>query len=221
MVVQILGKQFSEAEGVGDWRVLFMGAKAYFATGSFERGVALIDAIAKIAESAGHHPDIDLRYSGVIVRVFTADDHALTDLDLALARQISVAARELGIAADPSRVQTVQLSIDALVIADILPFWKAVLGYIKIDGEDDLEDPMWNSANVTFQQMDEPRIERNRIHFDVSVPRDQAEARIAAALAAGGHLVRDEGPWWWTLADSEGNEVDIAPWADDQVPHSG
>jgi 4a-hydroxytetrahydrobiopterin dehydratase len=43
------------------------------------------------------------------------------------------------------------------------------------------------------------------------VPPDQAEARVAAAIAAGGHLVSDEhAPEWWTLADAEGNEVDVA-----------
>jgi hypothetical protein len=42
---------------------------------------------------------------------------------------------------------------------------------------------------------------------------DQAEARVAAALAAGGTLVSDRfAPMWWTLADPEGNEVDLATW---------
>jgi len=50
--------------------------------------------------------------------------------------------------------------------------------------------------------------------WDIFVPHDQAEARVAAALAAGGHLVSDEhAPEWWALADAEGNEVDVATWA--------
>jgi len=62
-----------------------------------------------------------------------------------------------------------------------------------------------------FQQMDAPRPQRNRIHLDVWVPHDQAEARIAAAIAAGSRMVTDKhAPLWWTLADAEGNEVDIA-----------
>jgi Glyoxalase-like domain len=37
--------------------------------------------------------------------------------------------------------------------------------------------------------------------------------RVAAALAAGGTLVNDRfAPMWWTLADPEGNEVDLATW---------
>ncbi|MGH2463545.1 MAG: VOC family protein, partial [Candidatus Limnocylindria bacterium] len=44
-------------------------------------------------------------------------------------------------------------------------------------------------------------------------PHDQAEARIAAAVAAGGRVVDDShAPAWWTLADPEDNKVDIATW---------
>ena len=59
-----------------------------------------------------------------------------------------------------------------------------------------------------------PRVRgRNRIHLDVAVPHEQAEARVAAAVAAGGHLVTDAyAPKWWVLADAEGNEACIATW---------
>jgi glyoxalase superfamily protein len=74
-------------------------------------------------------------------------------------------------------------------------------------------DPRGRGASFWFQQMDAPRPQRNRIHIDVWVAHDQAEARVAAALAAGGRLVTDEhAPAWWTLADAEGNEVDVATW---------
>ena len=63
-----------------------------------------------------------------------------------------------------------------------------------------------------FEQMDEPRPDGGgAIHVAIWVPYEQAEARIAAALAAGGRMVRDEfAPSWWTLADAAGNEADIA-----------
>ncbi|MGZ5405831.1 MAG: VOC family protein, partial [Nocardioides sp.] len=52
-----------------------------------------------------------------------------------------------------------------------------------------------------------------RIHIDVWVPHDQAEARVSAALAAGGRLVSDEpAPSWWILADPDGNEACVATW---------
>jgi 4a-hydroxytetrahydrobiopterin dehydratase len=91
-------------------------------------------------------------------------------------------------------VRTVQVSIDALVIPEVLPFWRAVLGYeYRADSpEEDLIDPLGRGAPFWFQQVDAPRPQRNRIHIDIWVPPDQAEARVAAAVAAGGHLVSDE-----------------------------
>ena len=170
----------------------------------------LVEVVGLLAEAADHHPDIDLRYAGVTVSLHTHEVGDISDRDVALAQQISIAARELGIAADPSKVQTVHVSIDALDNAGVLPFWRAVLGYEQFGGED-VVDPLSRGPWLTFQQMDEPRPQRNRIHIDVSVPRDQAEARIAGALAVGGRIVTDaHAPSWWTLADAEGNEVDVA-----------
>jgi 4a-hydroxytetrahydrobiopterin dehydratase len=213
MTEPITARQFHEADGIEDWRVVFDGAYAYFRTGSFAAGVALVDAIGKLADAVNHHPTLDLRYEGVTVRLMMVPDiGGLAAPAIELARQISAAARELGIAADPAAVQRVQISIDALVIPEVMPFWRAVLRYQQL-GDEDLLDPVAHGPSVWFQQMDAQRPQRNRIHVDISVPHDQAEARVAAALAAGGRLISDRfAPAWWTLADPEGNEVDIATW---------
>jgi 4a-hydroxytetrahydrobiopterin dehydratase len=217
MAERISPQQFHASDGVEDWRVLFDGAKTYFVTGSFATGVELVEVIGRLADAANHHPDVDLRYPGVLVGLFTHEVNGISDRDVALAQQISRAARELAIAADPSKVQTVQVSIDALNIPELQSFWGAVLGYDRF-GDEDVVDPLSRGPWVTFQQMDATRPQRGRIHLDVSLPRDQAEARITAALAAGGHIVNDaHAPHWWTLADAEGNEVDIAPWQDDST----
>lgn len=197
-----------------DWRVVRDDAATHFRTGSFARGVALVDAIGELADAANHHPDIDLRYRGVTVRLRTHSEKRLTERDVALARQISDAAREMGVPVDLTGLQAVQVALDALVIPDVLPFWRAVLGYDQV-ADEDLADPKREEPYFWFQQMDAPRPQRNRIHIDLYVPHDQAQERIAAALAAGGHVVSDEhAPEWWTLADAEGNEVDVAPWPD-------
>jgi len=194
------------------WRVLRDDACTYFATGTFANGVALVAAIAEVS-GGDRHPDIDLRPEGVTVRLGTHGPLP-TEEDLALAERISAAARELGASIDVDGLQAVQVAIDALVIPDVLPFWQAVLGYLKVD-DADLIDPRLSGPPFWFQQMDGPRPQRNRIHMDVYVSQDEAEARVAAGLAAGGHLVSDaHAPEWWTLADAEGNEVDIAPWPD-------
>jgi 4a-hydroxytetrahydrobiopterin dehydratase len=195
------------------WRVLRDDACTYFATGSFAKGVELVDAIAEVAAAGDRHPDIDLRPEGVIVRLGTHGPLP-TEEDLALAERISAAAHELGVSIDLNSLQAVQVAIDALVIPEVLPFWQAVLGYLKVD-DADLIDPRLAGPPFWFQQMDAPRPQRNRIHVDVYVSQDEAETRVAAGLAAGGHLVSDaHAPEWWTLADAEGNEVDIAPWPD-------
>jgi 4a-hydroxytetrahydrobiopterin dehydratase len=203
-------RQFQESDGVGDWRDVGMGACACFRTGSFVRGLMLVDEIGRLAEAMNHHPDIDLQYATVTVRLLTHDIMGLSNLDAELASQISAAARAAGIDADPTAVQTVQLTIDAHSTEDIRPFWRAALDYKEV-GDEDLVDPRGRGPSIWFQPMDEPRPDRNRVHIDVFVPNDVAEARVAATLAAGGRLVSDShAPHWWTLADAEGNEVDVA-----------
>ncbi len=202
------------------WRVVRDDASTHFRTGSFAEGVALVDAIGRLGDAADHPPDVDLRPDGVTVRVGTRSA-GLSERDLELAMQISAAARELGASVDLTGLQIVQVAIDALVIPDVLPFWRAVLGYEPV-GDEDVVDPRLQGPPFWFQQMDAPRPQRNRIHIDLYVPHDQAEARVAAALAAGGHVVNDENaPGWWTLADPEGNEVDVAPWPDRDDPVEG
>jgi 4a-hydroxytetrahydrobiopterin dehydratase len=207
-------QEFEDSAGVQDWRMLWGAgfACALFRTGSFGTGVALVQAIGELAAAAARYPDVDLRPDSVTVRLFSPPFEGVTSHEVELARQISAAARALGVAADPGAVQYIQVATDALVIPEVRAFWHAVLGYDAV-GDEDLLDPNRRLPSFWFQQMDAPRTERGRIHIDLYLPRDQVEARIAAALAAGGHLVSDaNAPGWWTLADSEGNEVDLAVW---------
>ena len=139
-----------------DWRVVRDAASTHFRTGSFAAGVALVDAIGMLADAANHHPDIDLRYRGVTVRLKTHSEGGLTERDVALAGQITDAARELGVPVDLSGLQMIQVAIDALVIPDVLPFWRAVLGYEQEDDED-VADPDARGPPFWFQQMDAAR----------------------------------------------------------------
>jgi 4a-hydroxytetrahydrobiopterin dehydratase len=208
-------REFREAEGTEDWRVVGDGARAYFTTGSFLAGAVFVAAIADPADAANHHPDVDLRYAGVAVRLNSHDVGDISERDVALARRISAAARELGVLANPTAIQSLQVAIDAVDVAGVRAFWLAVFGYTAVE-DADLSDPRALGPNVWIQQIDAARPERNTIHLDLYVPRDQVEARLAAALAAGGRIVNDaNAPDWWTLADPEGNEVDLAPWRDD------
>lgn len=109
-------------------------------------------------------------------------------------------------------MQTAEIGIDALDIPAVLPFWRAVFGYAD-ESPHAIVDPAGRGPAVWFQQMDAPRPQRNRIHIDVSVPHDQAQARLEATLAAGGRLLSDAAaPAFWVLADPEGNEACITTW---------
>ncbi len=210
MTDRISPKRFHE---VG-WRIVRDDASLHFRTESFGAGVALVDAIGRMLDTEHDHPAVDLRPDGVTVRLGATREGRFSERDLVLAQQISGAARELGASADLTSLQHIQVAIDALVIPDVLPFWRAVLGYEQV-GDEDLLDPDLEGPPLWFQQMDAPRPQRNRIHVDLYVPHDEAEARVAAAIAAGGRVVNDaNAPGWWTLADPEGNEVDVASWPD-------
>lgn len=212
MAERITPAQFHDSAGVEDWRVLWSVAFALYRTRDFATGLALVAEIGRLADAAGHHPDLNLRAGVLEVRLVTRAQWALTDLDLDLARQISAAAKELGVSADPGRTRTWEIAIDALDVDAVRLFWCAVLGY-ELAGDTDITDPDGLYPPIYVQQMGTLRTGRNRIHVDVGVPHDQAEARVAAALAAGGRLVSDRfAPMWWTLADPEGNEVDLATW---------
>jgi 4a-hydroxytetrahydrobiopterin dehydratase len=211
---RITARTFHDAGGVDDWRVLYWGAYAYYRVGSFAEGARFVAAIAERADAAGHFPDVDLRPDGVTIRTFTREDGGLSDLDVELARQISAAARTFQLESDPSELQVVGIAVAQDASADVRPFWSAALGYDDL-GDVDSVDRHRRNPNLSFQTLKKPRPGRGRLHIDVSVPADQAEGRVAAALAAGGRLADDSHvPQWWTLASPDNHGVDIAAWPD-------
>jgi pterin-4a-carbinolamine dehydratase len=216
---RLTAKQFQQAGGVEDWRVLALGASAWFDAPSHTAGAVLVRRVAELSGSVGRLPDVDVRAGGVHVRIGTPGSAGLSWADVALARAISAAARDLGLAADPSAVQSVQLAIDALDKPSVMPFWRAALGYEQL-GEDDLVDAMRRDPAIWFQQQDQPRPLRNRIHLDVAVPHALALERVEAVKAAGGRETY-VGEYYATFADAEGNEADIVPLVPDDELSGG
>lgn len=62
---------------------------------SFLAGIGLVDEVAEAAETAGHHPDIDIRWTTITFALVTHSEGGLTANDFDLAGQIDdiVAAR--------------------------------------------------------------------------------------------------------------------------------
>jgi 4a-hydroxytetrahydrobiopterin dehydratase len=57
----------------------------------FVEAMAFVNQIAEIAEKAGHHPDIDVRYNHVLLGLVSHDAGGVTTRDAAMASQISKA----------------------------------------------------------------------------------------------------------------------------------
>ena len=58
---------------------------------TFPEGIAFIGRVAKAAEAANHHPDIDIRYTKIICSLSTHDSGGITQKDLDLARAMDAA----------------------------------------------------------------------------------------------------------------------------------
>ena len=181
-------------------------------------------AVAACGPEADRHLRADLRPDRVELSLQDRPALAVTERDTELAAAITAALAGMGAtiappetAGYPRPVQVLELAIDAVDIPAIRPFWRAVLGYADEPGHDEPDaavvDPAGQGPSIWFQQMDQPRRQRNRIHFDVTVADDEAEPRVRAALDAGGTLVSAEAaPSFWVLADPEGNEVCVCTW---------
>lgn len=213
---RLSGLQIAE-EALGGWSYLVNGLQARIHTSDFATGLRLVAAIGAAAEELGHHPDIDLRYDHVDLRLTSHDAGGVTARDIRLARRISALATDAALAVEGTSVSRLELALDTPDRSRILPFWGAVLS-LRSQGQagydDDLGDPYGALPLVWFQQSgaEEPR---QRWHPDVWVDPAQVQPRIDAALAAGGTLVSDaEAPSFWVLADPDGNRVCLCTWQD-------
>jgi 4a-hydroxytetrahydrobiopterin dehydratase len=215
----------SQAVDALGWRYLLGTLCASFGVESLAAALRLADAaVLACGPDADGHLRADLRPDRVELSLQDRNVPAITRRDTELAGEITAALAGLGanVASPQSAgyarpVQILELAIDAMDIPAIRPFWRAVLGYGDEPGHDEPDaavvDPAGQGPAIWFQQMDAPRPQRNRIHFDVTVAHDEAMPRVHAALAAGGTLVSDAAaPSFWVLADKEGNEACVCTW---------
>jgi len=56
---------------------------------SFSAAIAFVDRLAELADSANHHPDIDIRYRRVTVRWTTHSEGGITEKDREMADRTS------------------------------------------------------------------------------------------------------------------------------------
>lgn len=206
-------QMFLVADGVADWVVLHGGATTVFTVSSLGQAARLAVAVADIpgAEEAGVL--LTVADHRVTVRL-TRDVWQLEPDHVDLARAVSAVAQRHGAVPERARAQEVQLAIAAHPAEVDLGFWRAVLGYEQ-SADDSAADPLGHGSTVWMQDLDDTKPLRHAMHVDVSLAHEHAEARLAAALAAGGRMVDDShAPQFWILADRAGNRACIATWPD-------
>lgn len=170
-----------------DWRVVDGTATAWFDASSLRQAAALGARVLELGQPLG----VDLRASGVRVRL-----EAAVGSDA-----VSAAARDLGLAPDPSALQRLSIVFDTADPPAAQTFWQRVLGHPTAqDGR--LTDPLGRDPSIRFQQSSDPRPLRSRIHLDVVRP---------AAAVEQADLGEPFGPFGVRYADPDGNEVDLVP----------
>ncbi|MGN7779204.1 VOC family protein [Mycolicibacterium sp. 22603] len=221
--VPVARQDISTAVDPLGWRLILGSLITHVAVDSLTTAVrAAESAVHAAGADAVGHLRIDLCDDRVVLRLQDRSAGTITEHDLRLVGRITGALSDAGwvtFAGDAATPpQVLEIAIDALDIASVRPFWRAITGYADLPDATDLPpgaivDPLGRGPTIWFQQMDSPRPQRNRIHLDIDMPPEHAAARIEAALAAGGRLVSAAAaPAFWVLADAEGNEACICTW---------
>jgi 4a-hydroxytetrahydrobiopterin dehydratase len=79
--------------GLPGWAAQDGQLEKTYAFPTFPAGIAFVTRVADAAERAGHHPDIDIRYDKVTLRVSTHSEGGITEKDVALAREADALAQ--------------------------------------------------------------------------------------------------------------------------------
>lgn len=79
-------KQLADLEG---WKLRKRRITRLFTFEDFSQGMRFVNRVARLAESANHHPDINIRYNRVMMSLTTHDEGGLTMRDFKMARRIN------------------------------------------------------------------------------------------------------------------------------------
>ena len=189
-----------------DWRKLSQRFHARFRAPDAAVGAAFVaDAVAAAAAAGlGDHLEATVHPTAVDLQV-------ATNLGAG-----GIRVRADDVTSTPAEVLQVELAIDTADDARLGPFWAAVLtGDAGAVVRDTVFDPTGQGPSLWFQETEPHEVPRQRWHPDVWVAPEVAEARIAAAVAAGGTVVDDsEAPSFTVLADPDGNKVCVCTFLD-------
>jgi 4a-hydroxytetrahydrobiopterin dehydratase len=76
-------------QAIPQWRLEKAALARSFSFSDFREAMSFVNSVAAVAERAGHHPDIDIRYNQVNLALSSHDAGGITNRDFALAAEIS------------------------------------------------------------------------------------------------------------------------------------
>ncbi|GER90844.1 putative pterin-4-alpha-carbinolamine dehydratase [Dictyobacter vulcani] len=74
---------------ISDWQLERGELQSTFSLATFPQAIFFVDAVAHVAETEQHHPDISISYDKVTLRVATHAAGGISEKDFTLARRIS------------------------------------------------------------------------------------------------------------------------------------
>ncbi|MGE5177797.1 MAG: 4a-hydroxytetrahydrobiopterin dehydratase [Bacteroidota bacterium] len=77
--------------GLPGWSVREGQLEKTYEHPTFPEAIIFVNAVAHLAELANHHPDVDIRYSKITLRLTTHDSGGITAKDVALAKEVETA----------------------------------------------------------------------------------------------------------------------------------
>ena len=84
----LTAKQVSlRLKAVPDWSKRARTILRTFEFKGFLEGIDFVNRVARKAQKANHHPDIDIRFNKVTLKLTTHDEGGITEKDFSVARQ--------------------------------------------------------------------------------------------------------------------------------------
>lgn len=157
---------FLAAAGDG-WEAEDGVATRTFDTGSWDAGLALVARLGALATELDHHPDVDLRYRTVTVRLTTHDAGGLSERDVAFARALaepppaapSLGERRLAVVRHHMEAENVQ-EFDAVIDTFAHPRYELMPSGRVFDGEEEVRRYFASSRRTFPDQRNEASVLR-------------------------------------------------------------
>jgi len=184
----------------------------------FTQAIEFVNRFTNFAEAQDHHPDFEVRYNTVRMRVVSHDVGHLTDRDIRFATSVDVLIEEMQLKRQPEKITRAQLVLVSTDVSRIKPFWQAIFDFKQAkDDENVIVDRSDVLPSIRFHQFADSSASQEDVnlsgalgkaHLDIFVPAELAADRVEAAVEAGGKLLNDtHGPFEWELSDIDGNRA--------------